>query len=210
MIRVIVTSAYASVRAGLQSMLAADPEISVVSAVGGSGELNRVLPDANANVVLYDDDPGDRGSLIDAVSKAQIALVLLTDDRLAPVRLASGRIAGWSCLLREADSAELIASTHAAAAGLISIDSSLLPSLTGELSATKTSIRGELPDPMTARELEVLQLLAQGLPNKVIANRLQISQHTVKFHVAGILSKLNAGSRTEAVTVGARRGFVTF
>jgi DNA-binding CsgD family transcriptional regulator len=57
--------------------------------------------------------------------------------------------------------------------------------------------------------MEVLQLMAHGLPNKRIAARLGISLHTAKFHVAQILAKLDAGSRTEAVTRGARRGYVT-
>ena len=62
--------------------------------------------------------------------------------------------------------------------------------------------------PLTGREIEVLGMLAEGLGNKVIAARLGISTHTVKFHVASILSKLGAGSRTEAVSIGMRRGLV--
>jgi DNA-binding NarL/FixJ family response regulator len=61
---------------------------------------------------------------------------------------------------------------------------------------------------LTARERDVLQLLAQGLPNKLIANRLHISEHTAKFHVSSIMTKLNAASRTEAVTLAARRGLL--
>jgi len=55
----------------------------------------------------------------------------------------------------------------------------------------------------------VLQLVAEGLPNKTIARRLGISEHTVKFHVAALMAKLGAGSRTEAVHLGARRGLVS-
>ena len=62
--------------------------------------------------------------------------------------------------------------------------------------------------PLTAREIEVLGMLAEGLGNKTIASRLGISTHTAKFHVASILAKLGAGSRTEAVTIGMRRGLV--
>jgi DNA-binding NarL/FixJ family response regulator len=62
--------------------------------------------------------------------------------------------------------------------------------------------------PLTARESEVLGMLAEGLGNKAIAARLGISTHTAKFHVASILAKLGAGSRTEAVTIGMRRGLV--
>jgi DNA-binding NarL/FixJ family response regulator len=64
------------------------------------------------------------------------------------------------------------------------------------------------PEPLTARELEVLRLLADGSSNKEIAARLAISEHTVKFHVNSILGKLGAGSRTEAVTVGLRSGLI--
>ena len=63
-------------------------------------------------------------------------------------------------------------------------------------------------EPLTAREREVLQLVAEGIPNKQIAQRLRISEHTVKFHVSAIMAKLNAASRTEAVTTAARRGLL--
>ena len=67
-----------------------------------------------------------------------------------------------------------------------------------------------MPDEtLTTREREVLALMARGLPNKQIAARLSISLHTVKFHVASVLAKLGASSRTEAVTLGARRGAVS-
>ena len=61
---------------------------------------------------------------------------------------------------------------------------------------------------MTRRELEVLQLVAEGLPNKSIADRLDISEHTVKFHVNAIMGKLGAQSRTEAVTRATRMGLI--
>ena len=67
-----------------------------------------------------------------------------------------------------------------------------------------------LPDEaLTAREREVLELLSRGLPNKLIARRLQISEHTVKFHVSSIYAKLGASSRTDAVSRGVRRGLIT-
>jgi DNA-binding CsgD family transcriptional regulator len=67
-----------------------------------------------------------------------------------------------------------------------------------------------LPDEaLTSREREVLELLSQGLPNKLIARRLQISEHTVKFHVSSIYAKLGATSRTDAVSRGVRRGLIT-
>ena len=67
----------------------------------------------------------------------------------------------------------------------------------------------ELPEPLTPREIEVLELLAEGLPNKAIAERLQISDQTVKFHVASIAGKLGAANRTDAVRRAVRRGLIT-
>ena len=61
---------------------------------------------------------------------------------------------------------------------------------------------------ITAREIEILGLIAEGLGNKAIAARLRISDHTVKFHIASIFAKLSAGSRTEAVTIGVRQGLI--
>jgi DNA-binding CsgD family transcriptional regulator len=73
-------------------------------------------------------------------------------------------------------------------------------------------VRGPSPavggETLTPRETEVLRMLAEGAGNKQIARRLGISEHTVKFHVGSILAKLNAASRTEAVTLGVRRGLI--
>jgi len=67
---------------------------------------------------------------------------------------------------------------------------------------------GALVEPLTEREVEVLGLVAAGLGNKEVASRLEISEHTVKFHVASIMGKLGAGSRTEAVTLAIRQGLI--
>jgi DNA-binding NarL/FixJ family response regulator len=64
-------------------------------------------------------------------------------------------------------------------------------------------------DPLTAREREVLQLVSQGLSNKLIARELQVSEHTVKFHISSIFAKLGAASRTDAISRGARQGLIT-
>jgi DNA-binding NarL/FixJ family response regulator len=71
-----------------------------------------------------------------------------------------------------------------------------------------TDDESELVEALTARELDVLELLAEGLPNKVIGERLGISDQTVKFHVASITGKLGAANRTDAVRLGVRRGLI--
>jgi DNA-binding NarL/FixJ family response regulator len=95
---------------------------------------------------------------------------------------------------------------------LLAID----PQLAGGLFGSAADLPRPVPltssedsvEELTAREREVLQLVALGLANKTIARDLAISEHTVKFHVAAILAKLGAGSRTEAAHIGARRGLV--
>ena len=68
----------------------------------------------------------------------------------------------------------------------------------------------DVDEPLTPREIDVLELLAEGLPNKAIAVRLEISDQTVKFHVASISGKLGAANRTDAVRRAVRRGLITF
>ena len=82
------------------------------------------------------------------------------------------------------------------------------PDLTGVLLPNAESSPTPPVENLTPRELEVLQLLAEGLPNKTIARRLEISEHTVKFHVNAIMSKLNAQSRTEAVVRATQLGLI--
>jgi DNA-binding NarL/FixJ family response regulator len=114
-------------------------------------------------------------------------------------------------LPRDATSGEILAAIDAVAAGLVVLHpEALADALAGRPRREALPARAvaDPAQPLTAREIEVLGMLAEGLGNKTIAVRLGISTHTAKFHVASILAKLGAGSRTEAVTVGMRRGLV--
>jgi DNA-binding NarL/FixJ family response regulator len=102
--------------------------------------------------------------------------------------------------------AQIAAAIEAAFSGLVVLHPSEVESLVQ--SQRGNEIPDALPEALTPREIEVLRLLAEGLGNKEIAARLGISEHTVKFHVASVMGKLGAGSRTEAVTLGIRRGVV--
>lgn len=212
MIGIVVVAAYASVRAGLQVLLADAEECVIQGEARGSAELERLLPELQPNVVLFDDNEDDRARLLDVMSGGEAGLVMLGDSRGGYRLLATAALPGWAYLLREADGPAIQGAVRAVAAGLVVLDRSLAPllgfalPLAAEGRAEGTSFPDEA---LTPREREVLQLMAEGLPNKLIASRLRISQHTVKFHVASILAKLGAASRTEAVTLGARRGYVT-
>ncbi|HEY0583084.1 MAG TPA: response regulator transcription factor [Chloroflexota bacterium] len=141
-------------------------------------------------------------------SDAPRAAVILSDDPSQPAQLARAGLRGWACLARDVDAEQLDLAVRSAEAGLVLLD---LPLAASSL-ALPVAVAGptNLPpaEPLTARELQVLQLVAQGLPNKGIARQLGISENTAKFHVASLTGKLGASSRTEAVTLAARRGLI--
>lgn len=208
MIRILIVAAYASVRAGLHALLADTEDCQVVGQVSGSDELEQFLPQARPDVVLCDDNEADRGRLLAVLEETPIGLVLLSDDPGVPRLLAAGAFPGWSCLRKEADGPEIAGAARAVAAGLVALESALARQLLAAHASSSPAEAETSNGVLTSREREVLQLMAEGLPNKVIAARLHISQHTVKFHVASILTKLGASSRTEAVTLGVRHGYI--
>jgi DNA-binding NarL/FixJ family response regulator len=107
-------------------------------------------------------------------------------------------------LLREASATRLQASLQAVSSGLVVCDEAL----GAALMPTRHADFMPLMDALTPREFEVLRLVAEGLPNKIIAARLHISEHTVKFHVNALMGKLGAQSRTEAVVRATRLGLL--
>jgi DNA-binding NarL/FixJ family response regulator len=210
LIRILIVAAYASVRVGLDALLAEADDCAVIGAISGSEELERLLPEAGPDVVLFDESESDSARVLAALAGGEVGLVVLGDRRDGYHALAGSALPGWTYLLKEADGGEIAGAVRAAAAGLIALDRSLAP-LLNAAPLVRSDGAGFTPLPgeaLTAREREVLQLMAEGLQNRTIATRLSISPHTVKFHVASILAKLGAASRTEAVTLGARRGYV--
>jgi DNA-binding NarL/FixJ family response regulator len=127
--------------------------------------------------------------------------VLVSDEALAEGALAEG---ATGVLLRDAEPERLVAALRALAQGLVVLE----PGLARTAFRPRTITDGHPLDALTPRELEVLQLLAQGLPNKSIAQRLEIAERTAKFHVNAILSKLGAENRSEAIVRAARLGLV--
>ena len=215
--RVLIIAGYASVRAGLHALLTDVPDLDVRGDAPPVGDaLVRLLPALRPDVILLD-TTGEGGTtdptarLLAALSplSSPPALVVISDNPARDLpRLSRAGLPGWAYLLREADSGQIAGAVRAVATGLVVLDPGLPLPFAEESSLgaiPTTTIPGET---LTPRETEVLQLMAEGLPNKIIASRLGISLHTAKFHVAQILGKLDATSRTEAVTIGARRGYV--
>jgi two-component system, NarL family, response regulator YdfI len=103
---------------------------------------------------------------------------------------------------------EMVSTIVATASGLTVIHPDVMESLISLFAIVNRSLPSPPTQALTTREIEVLGMLAEGLGNKTIARRLNLSEHTVKFHISSIFSKLNASSRTEAVILGARQGLI--
>jgi DNA-binding NarL/FixJ family response regulator len=150
---------------------------------------------------------GERLSSLPIDDGETLPLVLLIDE-VSRRELVRALHAGARAVLpRDAQPVEIFAAIEAAAAGLTALGPEeldlLLPAAGSSEPERETALEA-----LSAREVEVLALMAQGLANKNIADRLTISEHTVKFHVSSILSKLSASSRTEAVTRGLKDGLL--
>ncbi len=210
MIRVLIVASSPLARAGLENLLAAR-EVRVVASGGTIEAVAEMLSDAAPDVVLVDSSGEPPEAILETILASGLASdvnVALLGDAMTPAASAEALRAGIRAALpRDISPEQLVAALEALASGLIVLH----PSQAAEAlpaSATPPRAPDELAESLTRREMEVLQMLAAGLSNKEIAARLGISEHTAKFHVASILGKLGASSRTEAVSLGIRRGLI--
>jgi len=206
-------------RSGLAALLAGDPALAVVGHASPADfsdsvdpadldDIERGGPSIQARVALWDLGLAPRAALerLPGADAGPPVLALLADEELAVEAYAAG-VRGL--LFRDAGPRRLAAALRAVAEGLVVLDGGLADLLAPSAEDDESSRLGDEPaEPLTPREVEVLQLLAQGLSNKQIAARLAISEHTAKFHVAAILGKLGADGRTDAVVRAARAGLI--
>ncbi len=220
-LRVLVTAPTPLMRAGLRTMLSA-PGIEVVGEVASPDEAGTGLTEVDVLVVegyasLEDVIDALPGPAIEGTAAnpegAQPALVVLSEGLELPPALLVRSLPprGWAIVPPDAGPEELQAAVLAAAQGMAAMPASLAGQvLASGLSTARTQAAGtEEQAALTTRELEVLQLLSQGLPNKQIARLLSISEHTVKFHISSIYAKLGVSSRAEAVSRGIRAGLIS-
>jgi DNA-binding NarL/FixJ family response regulator len=200
--RVFVVAPTPTLRAGLRSMLAAveGTDLLVVGEASASGP---VLFDAD--VLLIADEDWLEESTLSASEDGMQSLLLVSEDEGATSRLRALSPRGWGVVPPDAPSEELGAAVAAVAQGLTVLPKDLAERLLEEPAAPVE----ELSEPLTARESEVLGLLGGGLSNKMIARELHISEHTVKFHISSLYSKLGVSNRAEAVSQGARHGLIS-
>ena len=210
MIRVFIVAASSLARAGLQSLLGVR-DVEVVGSIANFESLSGQWPDVEADVVLVEVSGDQFEGVIDSLAASQLASeanIVILSNHSEPRWFAEALRAGVRAVLpSDISQDQLVGALEAAAAGLIVMHPAEVDAMfPAAVPASRPFV--ELTEPLTPRESEVLQMLASGLANKEIAARLAISDHTVKFHVASILGKLGAGSRTEAVSLGIRRGLV--
>lgn len=212
-LRVLLVSDDPLVRAGLSHMLDAVVDESPSLRL----ELARAFDDVHGAFAALSPDVtlADLGVDLDAararlreVGALERPVVVLVPPGLDAQEVLAQNVR--AALSRGAEASAIRAALFAAAAGLVVLDPSLLVEpLRVAASARRAAASAPRAQELTAREMEVLQLLTEALPNKLIADRLGISDHTAKFHVNSVMSKLSAGTRTEAVVRAARLGIVT-
>ncbi|MBW4540614.1 MAG: response regulator transcription factor [Myxacorys chilensis ATA2-1-KO14] len=208
-VRVVVVAQSIVMQAGLEALLATDPSVEVIGRAVGWAALSETLQVLQPDVMLVEWNP-QIATLVEDIELEECAIVVLMNDELEDTMSAEAiaallRSGVQGILPLEAAADEIIAALKATATGLTVLHPDVLEML---LALPSRSASERLMSGLTARETEVLGMLAEGLGNKAIARRLNISDHTVKFHISSILSKLNASSRTEAVILGAKQGWI--
>ena len=209
-LRVLVASLLPLAAAGLEALLRAHPDMEVVVSSFDVTHLESVIRDIDPDVLILDVDESENGQSLDFVSRISgvvPSLDLIHDPSALWIdRAVLAGIRGF--LPHGVSGDELESAVRALAAGLVVLSpefSEVVLAPTIQLDSDEPEL---LVEGLTPREVEVLEVLSEGLPNREIADRLHISEHTVKFHISSIMGKLGASSRTEAVTLGLRRGLV--
>lgn len=212
MTSVLVAAASAVGRAGLGTLVASNPTLTVIGQASSLEGVAQASETLQPDVVLIEHEWDDETlipSLLGLNAGSYIpTVVVLTDNPSTLWRAVAFHSPVRAVLPRTATAAEIVAAVEGAAAGLVILHPDTAEAILTALATPTTSLVEAAAQPLTQREVEVLHMLAEGLGNKTIARRLGISEHTVKFHVGSIFSKLNVSSRTEAVTVGVRQGLV--
>ena len=217
-LRLLIVAADPLARAGLATLLErpildstlqqSRPEVRIVGQIGVAETAPAEIEIYQPDILLWDLgwDPEESLTLLEELELGEVegslAVVALTPNEEAVAEAWSAGVRGL--LYREVSGERLLAAIEAVYWGLIAVE----PELMNLLAPAGASAEPLLAEELTPRELEVLRLLAEGLSNKAIAQQLEISDHTVKFHVNAIMNKLGAQSRTAAVVQATRLGLI--
>ena len=190
MIRVVIAGPDGMLRRGLESLVRGHPGFQLGAVV----ELLEDIPPQSSDVIVA------LGNGLDPVATIVPVVLLCPGVDVTQLRMA-WRSGFRAVLPHDSSSSQLIAAIEGAATGLMAFRAQDVDEFPVETRTTE-------PVTLSAREIEVLRLVADGLGNKEISFRLGISEHTVKFHVNSILTRMNAATRAEAVAIGMRQGLI--
>ena len=207
-IRILVADDHPVVRDGLVAVLSTQPDFEVVGEASTGTDVVQSYMTLMPDVILMDLEMPELDGVSalarvrehDRDARVIIFTAFDTDERI----LEAVRAGAAGYILKGAPREEVFRAVRTVHAG----GSLLEPVVASKLMQQLSRAQDEVSEELTPRELEVIQLLAQGLQNKEIAAQLSISERTVKFHVSSILAKLGAGNRTEAVALAAQKGLV--
>lgn len=206
-IRILVADDHSVVREGLQMFLGNDEDLTVIAEAHNGREAveqaRELLPDVVLMDLLMPEMDGVEATRLIRQEMPDVEVIALTsvlEDALIYDAMRAGAI-GY--LLKDTEAHELRRAIKAAAAGQVQLSPEVAGRLMQELRVSDS------PETLTEREKEVLQLLANGLSNRQIAEALVIGEKTVKSHVSNILSKLNVTSRTQAAVYALRTGLAS-
>jgi DNA-binding NarL/FixJ family response regulator len=207
-LRVLVASPNAIALGKVVFLLRSLSDFDVTSIAGSNEELPELLGQANADVIVLELDASADETTFEHVIPDSVEIVVLISLASAALlkRIVAGGIKG--ILPHDVSAKELVEAIRAVAEGLIVLSPEFAALLATDDSDESVAELDPMLEPLTPREQDVLSMMAEGLLNKEIADRLHISEHTVKFHVSSIMGKLDASSRTEAVMRGIRSGIV--
>jgi DNA-binding NarL/FixJ family response regulator len=203
MIRLLIADDHPLVRDALTNLFAEVEDIDVLAATSNGREAVAAVLEDRPDVALMDLEMPEGGG-IDAIRElkaagSQTRVVVLTtfSDRERILGALDAGALGY--LLKDADPDEIIRGVRAAAGG----ESPLAPRAAHELISERAEAKTDVE--LSARELEVLGLVAEGLPNKLIARRLEISEKTVKAHLTSVFAQIGVTDRTQAALWAQRR-----
>ncbi|MBM3124336.1 MAG: response regulator transcription factor [Chloroflexi bacterium] len=202
MVRVTILSPNQAMRAGLREMLSDQQDIRIAGVVREAQDIDEGETDV---LVMASVPPSQVNRRLDGV----YGILVLTDDPEESRVLIQAGWRAWGILPPACSVDELIAAIQAVGEGLWVGTPALVRGMLPFERNMNNPAEEMGPEPLTSREQEVLQRLAEGLANKQIALQLGISEHTVKFHLSSLYLKLNASSRTEAVRKGLNAGLIS-
>jgi DNA-binding NarL/FixJ family response regulator len=209
-IRVILADDHAVVRKGIGEFLEESGDIAVVAEASSGDEALAVIREHQPDVAVLDIQmPGRTGLEVTRAVRAEqlpVAVLILTAYDDDPFVMTALRAGANGYVLKTAEPEELVAAVHAVHEGQSALDPAILGKIMSQLAG------GPPPgvvEPLSAREVEVLRLAAQGFTNKAIGVQLNISDRTVQGHLANVYGKLAVGNRTEAVTRAIQLGLIS-